>query len=370
MREKFRFKQIFILISSAILFTCACSHTHPLEESSKNVDPIDNLKGSNNAKYRLNEDKLALLLDNINKGDFDKLNSLIIIHNDSFVLEEYFQGWNRNMRHRCWSVTKSFISALSGIAIEQGYIKGVNEKLLSFFPEYRNIANLDERKNSITLKDGLTMTAGFWCNPDSEKAQVELQESSNWIKYILDQPMNNDPGAVFVYDSGCSHLLSEIIQNTTGKTTAEFAKENLFNPIGVTDWEWKSDLNGITIGGWGLSLRPVDMAIFGYLYLNNGKWNKKQIIPEWWVNESTISRIDGVIADYGYQWWSRSDGLSSSHKEAHNLFLYFAFGYKGQFIFVIPRFNMVVVITSEFKGTGLEVFAILADYIFPAVETK
>jgi CubicO group peptidase (beta-lactamase class C family) len=104
-------------------------------------------------------------------------------------------------------VTKSFISALIGIAIEQGYIKGVNEKLFGFFPEYRNIANLDERKKSIILKDVLTMTAGFWCNPDSAQEHEALEESSNWIKYVLDKPMNNDPGAVFLYDSGCSHLL-------------------------------------------------------------------------------------------------------------------------------------------------------------------
>jgi CubicO group peptidase (beta-lactamase class C family) len=110
------------------------------------------------------------------------------------------------------------------------------------------------------------------------------------------------------------------------------------------------------------------MALFGYLYLNNGRWNTKQIIPEWWVNESTIGRMDGVIADYGYQWWSRSDGLFSPQKEANNLFLYFAFGFKGQFIFVIPQFNMVVVVTSEFEEAGLEVFALLADYIFPAVQ--
>ena len=112
------------------------------------------------------------------------------------------------------------------------------------------------------------------------------------------------------------------------------------------------------------------MAIFGYLYLNNGRWKEKQIIPDWWVKESTANHADGVAADYGYLWWSRSDGLGGTFQGAQDLFLYYAHGYRGQFIFVVPRFDMVVVFTAEYDGFGFEVFKILSYHILSAVEKK
>jgi len=204
---------------------------------------------------------LAELVNLIEIGEFGNIQSLIIIHNDSLALEEYFMGWTRHMRHFCSSVTKSFSSALIGIAIDQGKIGGVDEKLLNFFPEYDDIANLDERKESINLENVLTMSAGFvWNesttpyidsegNPNPENDLTKLGESSDWIKYMLDVPISDDPGTKWNYNSGGSHLLSGIIQNRTGQSAEDFAKENLFNALGITNWEWESDPNGITIGG-------------------------------------------------------------------------------------------------------------------------
>jgi CubicO group peptidase (beta-lactamase class C family) len=295
-------------------------------------------------------------VEDINGGEYGKIHSLIIIHNDSLVLEEYFMGWSRHMRHPLFSVSKSFSSALIGIAIEQGYINSVDDNLLSFFPEYDDIENLDERKESINLGNVLTMSAGFqWyddpyldkCgNPNPESDTVKMVGSSDWIKYVLDLPMSDDPGTKYLYNNGGSHLLSGILTNKTGQSAEDYAEENLFNALGITNWEWKKDPNGLTNteGAYGgLLIHPVNMAMFGYLYFKNGLFDSKQIVPENWVKESTSAHIerrdpdsDEIMGYYGYQWWINS-----------NKTVYFASGLAGQFIFVIPGINMVVVMTAE-----------------------
>jgi CubicO group peptidase (beta-lactamase class C family) len=169
-KKKILFTAIIIItILPAFLSMNACNCTLFLEESYQYEYAIDNLPGSVDFTYKLNEGKLARLVDGIKKGDFGKINSLIIIHNDSLASEEYFRGWSRHMRHKCASVTKSFTSVLIGIAIDQGKIGGMDEKLLSSFPRYDDIANLDERKESITLRHILTMTSGFKWDPDPRK---------------------------------------------------------------------------------------------------------------------------------------------------------------------------------------------------------
>jgi len=221
---------VFILaILTTLLFSSCCQPLTlpPPEETPQDEYLIDNLPGRNYQPSELDMGKLNILVEDIREGDYEKIHSLIIVHYDSLVLEEYFMGWTRPMLHPCFSVTKSFSSSLIGIAIEQGYISGVDEKLLSFFPEYGDIANLDERKESITLENVLTMTAGFiWdelstpyvdeCGKETpENDAIKMGQSSDWIKYVLDLQIIDDPGTKYVYNSGGSHLLSGIIANKT-----------------------------------------------------------------------------------------------------------------------------------------------------------
>ena len=342
-------------ILAFFLFFNACS-SPDLElpdETPQDVYAIDSLTGSDNGSYVLDEEMLAEVVGQIEKGHYGNMNSLIIIHNDELVLEEYFNGWNRHMLHDSWSMTKSFTSSLIGIAIEQGYINGVDEKLLDFFPEYDDFENFDERKESITLEHVLTMSAGFSLSKSSK-----MSDSTDWIKFMLDIPVTDDPGTTFAYSSGGSHLLSGILQNTTGQTTEEFAVENLFNTLGITDWEWSTDPNGISTGGWGLSLHPANMAVFGYLFLKNGWFNGKQVVPGNWVKQSTAKHITSMtmwggsmdgIYDYGYQWWRLNDSFletmwRGSPPETNDIF--YALGYGGQYIYVIPHLNMVIVVTA------------------------
>ena len=346
----------FIMVFAVFFFSSGCPNF-------QNQYAIDALPGCDDCPTVLDKDILSELINKIENGDYGKINSIVIIHNDSLAFEEYFMGWTRHMLHFCASATKSFISVLIGIAIDQGKITGVDEKLLGFFPEYDDIANINERKESITLEHVLTMSSGFTWTP-LDSAEV-MAETNDWIRYVLDLPMSDDPGTRFVYNSGGSHLLSGIITNITGQSAETFAEENLFSKIGIYNWKWESDPNGINTGGWGLNLHPVDMAMFGYLYLKNGLLNDEQIISKDWVKESTSSHM----SLYGYQWWVWPDDMLEGHLEARGM--YYATGGGGQFIFIIPNLNMVVVSTGEnLDEYGNAGYDMLFDYILPAVKDK
>jgi CubicO group peptidase (beta-lactamase class C family) len=298
------------------------------------------------------------------------------------------------MLHPCFSATKSITSALVGIALDQHKISGVDQKALPFFPDYNHLANLDERKKSITIADLLTMTAGYrWDEISGPYIKLfatffkgedvysnkndggKLAQSNDWIKYMLDYPMKTVPGDEFVYNSGCSILLSGILKKATGQSAEAFAAKNLFEAIGITDWQWETGPGGITNTGGGLRLHPVDMAMFGYLYLKNGRYSSKQLISENWVKESTTKKVlnikmprQKVLEDYGYHWWRFADETVRSHLKTNDLF--FAKGGGGQFIFVIPHLEMVVVVTAENWRDMVWEYGILFDYILPAVNSE
>jgi len=375
----------FIVIVCVLIFSIsACTQgVQPKDLNSRKTDAIDLLPGFENPAFTLDNEKLSQLVKSIENGKFGNIHSLVIIHNDRLVLEEYFQGWTRNKLHKIHSASKSVASALIGIAIDKGNIKSPQENLLNFFPEYKSIAHLDERKKAITLEDVLTMSAGFkWnevdtpyfdkkgnSNPDNDA--VKALQSSDCIKHTLDLPTINTPGSVFAYNSGGSLLLSGIIQNTTGESAEEFARKNLFEPLGIKEWEWRTISNNISDTCAGLKLRPVDMALFGYLYLNNGKIFEQQIISKEWVKKSTAYYIDGFPNGYGYHWWRRTTlSLDEDSYAVQDNNIYFAFGAFGQSIFILPDYNMVVVMTGKNAVLPHEPFDILEKYIVPALRKK
>lgn len=351
---------------------------------------IDSLTGAGTSPYTLDEKKLDELVSAIQAGDFGKTDSLVIIQNDGLVLEKYFRGWTRDRRHSCFSVTKSVTSALIGILLDRGEIPGLNEKLLSFFPGYQNIKNMDARKEAITLEDVLTMTAGFSWNevstpyffgifPNLKNDMTRMLFNRDYIKYVLDKSMAADPGTVWTYNSGSLDLLSGIITDATGQTAEDFAAENLFHPMGITDWKWNKGSQGISETGAGLSLHPVDMAMFGYLFLKKGRLQGKQIVPEEWVAVSTAQHVaelkindQAVNLHYGYLWWimpvNATIGGSLQLDE-----IYCALGYGGQCIFVIPPLDMVVVSAASNFDSASRMFSgfkFLTDYILPAVKER
>lgn len=206
------------------------------------------------------------IVSQIENHRYGEVHSLIIAKDDSIVFEKYFNGYSRETRHALYSVTKSFTSALIGICLTQGFIDSINMPVLEFFPEYKNsIANYDLSKEKITIRDLLTMTSGFkwdeWTTSynDPDNDVMKLIQSNDWIKYVLDLPMSHTPGTYITYNSGVSNLLSGIITKSTGQSARDFARDNLFSFLEINDWVWENRPDGISIGGWGLSLRPIVM---------------------------------------------------------------------------------------------------------------
>ncbi|UCG01633.1 MAG: serine hydrolase [Candidatus Heimdallarchaeota archaeon] len=300
---------------------------------------------------------------------FTLAHSILVLRNGYLVTEEYYQTdnhiYSRDCKHYIYSCTKSITSLLVGIAIEKGYIDSIHQKVLNFFPD-RNISNRDSRKEAMTLEHLLTMTSGMdwteWDSPSDPANSYRLMvESPDWVQYILDRPMNFDPGEVFTYNTGGSHLLSAIIQNVTGRTTLSFAQEYLFDPLNITsgDFLWLQDPSGIVRGGSGLYLTPSDMVKIGYLYLKNGTWpfNGKQIVSaEWIANATRYNPHLGSENLYGYQVWF------TSFTDC-NIKSYFAWGFNTQKIYIIPELDLVVVYTSD----GFDVQRLIRTFIIPSI---
>ena len=286
------------------------------------------------------------------------IDSVTVVRNGYIVADARIHPFNSTSKHNIYSCTKSVVSALVGIAIDQGYIEGLQQPVLSFFPQ-RTIANRDVNKEAMTLEHLLTMTTGFRCQ-DSYlhrwSGLNQMRESEDWVQFVLDLPMEGEPGERFEYCNGASHLLSGIIQETTGVSANEFAEEHLFGPLGISDVDWSSSPQGISVGYSELRMHPQDMAKIGILYLNEGRWDGEQIVPSEWVVSSTNPFISATLEDgYGYQWWVDDSGM------------YLALGYRGQFIFVIPEKEMVVVFTSSLEDNDFYVpQTLLNEFIIPA----
>ncbi|MHA2323584.1 MAG: serine hydrolase domain-containing protein [Candidatus Thorarchaeota archaeon] len=277
--------------------------------------------------------------------------SYLVIRNGYLVLEGYPDpDYNESTLKSVHSVTKIFTSALVGMALGAGNLTSLDELVVDFFPD-KTIANLDEDKQSITVEHLLTMTAGFeWGSGDGSA----MRDSPDWIQYVLDRPMADVPGETFNYNSGCSHLLSAIVNRTTGIPTLSYADTRLFQPLGISDYERIIDPQGVALGGSGLNITPRDMAKFGFLYLNNGTWDGEQIVPSTWVSASTQVQVPEAYAQFGYgfQWWIDP-----------SLDAYYAFGTDGQIIWVQPKNDLIVVFTSS-AGNYL---SLIPTYIIAAI---
>jgi CubicO group peptidase (beta-lactamase class C family) len=207
----------------------------------------------------------------------------------------------------------------------------------------------------MTLDDLLTMRSGLdW--QEGDPAIRAMYMSSDWVKVVLDEPMITAPGSKFNYCSGCSHVLSAVLQQATNMNPRDFADQYLFKPLGITNVNWDTDADGTPIGGWGLQLTPRDMAKLGYLYLHRGQWEGQQIVSAEWVKDATRTHTetDGNLG-YGYQWWTYP-----------SLEAYTALGRGGQTIFVVPRLDLIVVTTAELDNHD-PIFQLIEQYIVPAV---
>jgi CubicO group peptidase (beta-lactamase class C family) len=336
----------------------------------ENYWPKESWRTSTPEAQGMDSERIYAMLKSIKDNSLD-IQSVLIIRNGYLVTESYFAPCLKGRLNNIYSCTKSFTSALIGIAIREGYIKDIHQKVIDFFPGY-TFKNLDSRKKVITIENLLSMTAGLdWVEPSPgdhrdphyTRDLIPMTTSKDPIRYILDHSMADEPGSRFYYNTGVSHLLSAIIQKTSGTSTLNFAIQHLFQPLGITDFNWDTDSLGIPWGGMNLFLSPEEMARFGYLYLRHGVWEGKQIVPAEWVETSTkehssFNPSPNEKVSYGYQWWIDSYG-------------YHALGFGGQYIYVIPGLDMVVVFTNGNIHDSISYMApiLVEKFILPAVKS-
>lgn len=290
--------------------------------------------------HNMNNEKLENFYKEI--GNHTDIYGALVIKDDNIIGEYYKEGYNQDSIFTLQSCSKSVTSSLIGIAIDKGYIRDVNVPISEYFPEIleSNNQNLKE----ITIWHLLTHTSGL--NMNDTNNWNEWRTSENWVDYILSRGSKSKPGTRFDYSTGNSHLLSVILQKATGMTAYDFGKKYLFEPLGMESVKCELDPQGYSDGGNGFSMNIYDMAKFGRLFLNKGEWEGKQIISQNWIQESTKVQFDRKAgsANYGYQWWIRTFGSQKYDT-------YFAQGHWGQFIFVIPEINLMVVFTSHHEGS-------------------
>jgi CubicO group peptidase (beta-lactamase class C family) len=311
--------------------------------------PTHGWRSSTPEAQGMDSDLLAQAFDYVRQYQIP-IHSLLIVRNGYVVLDAYFYPFQEGQVHDGASMTKSITSTLIGIVIGEHKLSSVRQPVLSLFPE-RKVGNRDERKDRITIEHLLTMTSGLDCHFDHEEITLkEMMQSKDWVQFMLDLPMAAEPGSKFEYCSGGLHLLSGIISQTTGNNALEFARRELFQPLGIENVIWPSDPHGVSYGWGDLHLRPRDMAKIGYLWLNQGRWEGRQIVPTEWMQAATQTHLhpDWGSGEYGYGLWVYPQ---------RNPIVYEALGRGGQRISVTPAKNVIVVFTGgEFEPGNIGKF--------------
>ncbi len=256
------------------------------------------------------------------------------------------------------SCTKSVLSALICIAMDQGKLPGPDTPAARFFPQLRD--DPDERKQAMTLEHLLTLTAGFrWTEFGGANSFPAMTRSANWTAYTLEQPLADTPGTKMVYNSGVSQLLAAVLAQAVDETIAAYAERHLLHPLGIERYAWKRDPQGIHTGGFGMELAAADMLKFGLLFLHEGRTQGRQLISEALVNRATspaISVSPPERGSYGWHWWC---------DEIAGLRYYYARGFGGQFIVIAPALDAVIVLTRQPRKRGPSPLDLFREHIAP-----
>lgn len=342
-------------------------------EQSQNANTPEQLNDgwaiANINDHDISKTELVGLIDDIHSKKLVNTHSVLIAKKNKLVFENYFDGFNANIPHDLRSASKSISSAMIGIAIDNNIIESVDQKLYDFIPEAYQYTK-DSLKSKISIKDLLTMSSGLDVNNlASENYYQDPNNSKNWLRTVLEAPMVKEPGTYADYGSANPFLLGVCLNERLNKPLEIYMDEKLFAPLGITNYiNQTDDTEVIPYFGGGMLLTPRDLLKFGQLYLDKGKWKGKQIISEKWVEESFKKRLRLQDVrdknEYGYLWWHDTyvvKGKAIKSIEAR--------GAGGQFIFIIPELESVVVITSgNFRnGKGNQAREILKEYILPAM---
>jgi CubicO group peptidase (beta-lactamase class C family) len=315
------------------------------------------------------------------------VHSIVIVRQGKLVFEQYFAGedqlWGTNRgrqefdattKHDMRSVSKSVTSLLFGIAIDRQLIKGLDEPIVKFFPDYAAVKTAGW--DNVTLLHLLNMSSGMqwdqnrpWVDPQNDERQ--LTSEADPFRFILSKSISAPPGTVWNYNSGETDLLGNVIERVSGKPLEVFAREALFAPLGISDWEWMKYRNEHISASAGLRLRPRDAAKIGQLVLNKGMWGSKQIVSAKWIEQSVTPRLQAIgnfggLFYYGQQWWMGR--TLSGDKDVKWVA---AQGLGGQRVFIVPELDLVMATTSGMYGNprqGSVALEILANFIVPSVK--
>jgi Beta-lactamase len=338
----------------------------------------------------LNEIYLGQMMDYLEERDH-RIHSILILKDKKLVFEEYFSDYqystnppgsngpftqfDRNERQFLASETKSITSVVVGLAIDNGFINSVDDKVKDYFPTYDFMTG---EKADITIKDMLTMSSGLpfdestYPYGDERNGVTQLFTSSDPIRWVLEQDMDYSPGTTFFYNSGTTNVLAAIVEEASGMYFYEFLNNNLFFPLGIADEDYLIELlsSGRSFASGGLHMGARDLLKVGYLFLNDGKWGDEQIISEEWITESTDAHIEThgrTLPDaetYGYQWWNRTFSANGNEYEC-----FFSAGWGGQYMFIFPEQDLIIQFFSGYFLTNQTVVPedLVEDYILPAI---
>jgi len=400
-------KKTILLISILSLLFVSCQLEPPSQYTYRPPENIDDgFDVSTLEEVNINSVLIEKAVNEIHRGKYKEVHSMLIFKDDKLVLEEYFTGheykwdavnhhgelvtWDKTMEHSVMSVTKSITSTCIGIAIDKGFIQSVHQSIFDYLPEHQHL-NTDG-KDKITIEHLLTMTSGLewdeWgaplSSPDNDIVGIWFQDKDP-ITWILERPLVNEPGTSFTYSGGNMIVLGEIIKNATKMTIDEFSGKYLFEPLEIDYFNWSLQFeNGVFEAAGSLEITPRDMVKIGVTFLNKGVWDGKQIISEQWVEKSATSfpgnkginipGEDSGRVGYSYSWWTKQYSNSGSwwtcqfSKSGKRINMYYAGGWGGQHIMVLPELNTVVVFTGGNYVTYRPPFKILEKYVIPAFD--
>ncbi|HUW10959.1 MAG TPA: serine hydrolase [Anaerolineae bacterium] len=384
---------VLLTILSILLMGCngepAIQYTYRPPE-----DAGDGLAVGTLEEVGIDSARIEQAVSRILSGKYTEVHSLLIVKDDQLVLEEYFPGhdfqwdapgyrgrlvtWDRDELHTVMSVGKSMTSASIGLAIDHGFIGSVHQSIFDYLPEHQRYRSAE--KDTITIEHLLTMTSGLeWKEWGASNTSMDSDLFKLWvacedqIACVLEKPLVHEPGTTFNYSGGGMNVLGEIVKNATNMDIEAFSGQYLFEPLGIDQPEWRRFESGVISASGEQIMTPRDMAKFGMLYLNNGVWSGKQIISEAWVEKSAtpyagnqgikVPGEDTGRVGYSYSWWTKQLSRSGGRMDT-----FWADGWGGQRIVVVPELDTVVVFTGGNYASKVTAQSILEKYIFPAID--